>query len=158
MDLLDSSCHRSIRDHCYLTSEGEVDYSAFTHQLSELFSSNVYLLRRDGCLLGKAKRSEIGYDPYAQFLLRGFLSVRFTQQLLSVTKTYTSEQRDGLFLHLEWKNFFTIGHSLIIPLFLDGHWGVLIFYRLKPFTEDEVTRGKFAANVFRLSMCVEQEE
>lgn len=156
MYLLRKTRDLSIRYHRYLTSEGEMDYSSFTRQLSKLLESNVYLLQRDGCLRGKAKRSVIGYDPYAQFLLRGFLSVDLTKQLLSLTKTFTSEQGEGLFSHLEWKKFFSMGHSLIVPLFLDAHWGVLIFYRLQPFVEEEVTLGQFAATLFRFTMSREE--
>lgn len=57
---------------CYLTPEKKVDYPCFVLRLSERMESNVYAIRKEGRVEGRTQRSEIDYDPYAQFLFARF--------------------------------------------------------------------------------------
>lgn len=161
LEINEKTCLLSIHFAQYLMIPNrKMNFSAFVEQLSQMMRSNVYLISKEGQVIGRKQRSEIVCDPFSQFLLRGFLSFFFTHRLLSLKQTYSSEQRKELFLHPEWKNFFTLGHSLLVPLWLEKKQrGVLIFYRQKkPFVSDEIALGEYAATLFCIAMWKKEEE
>lgn len=127
-----------------------VNFDEVAEALSDVISSNVYVINPEGKLLGYAIHHETAEDQIQQYLSDRAVPIDFAKVLMDVDKTVPNVGNENAYgLSSEVKEMFKNGFTTLIPIIGGGdHLGTLVLSRFnEPFVDEDLILGEYGATV-----------
>ena len=128
-----------------------VNFTEMSETLSEVIRGNVFILNKDGKLLGHAVNQEIENERMRSMIAERQFPQEYTQNLFNVIETTPNIDIDSAYTVFpeENKELFKDGLTTIVPIIGGGErLGTLILGRLSdPFESDDLLLAEYGATV-----------
>lgn len=128
-----------------------VDFDEVAQAMSDVISSNVYVIDPEGKLLGAAVYHESTDDPIQQYLAERSVPANFAHLLMEVDKSIPNVSTDSqsMMVDSRLKELFPVGFTTLIPIIGGGdHLGTLVLSRLnQQFVDEDLVLGEYGATV-----------
>lgn len=128
-----------------------VNFDEVAEALSDVITSNVYVINPEGKLIGCAVHHETAEDQIQQYIADRAVPVNFAKMLMDVDKTVPNAGTENSYgmLSSEVKEMFKHGFTTIIPIIGGGdHLGTLVLSRFnEAFVDEDLILGEYGATV-----------
>lgn len=137
-----------------------VNFTEMSETLSEVIRGNVFILNKDGKLLGHAVNQEIENERMRSMIAERQFPQEYTQNLFNVIETTPNIDIDSAYTVFpeENKELFKDGLTTIVPIIGGGErLGTLILGRLSdPFESDDLLLAEYGATVVGMEILQER--
>lgn len=160
MDLLNRA--RKINSMLQKSAGMSVNFKEMSETLSEVIKGNVFVLNKDGKLLGHAINEEIDNDRMKAMLEERQFPEEYTQGLFNIIETTPNIDINSVYTVFpeENKDLFKDGLTTIVPIIGGGErLGTLILGRLSDtFEADDLLLAEYGATVVGMEILQERAE
>lgn len=158
MELLNRT--RKINAMIQRSSGRSVDYHEVSAILRDVISANVFILNRDGKLLGFAIHEEIENERMKNMLRERQFPQEYTEGLFSIYETTANLDVDSMYsvFPVENKDLFQNALTTIVPIIGGGkRLGTVVLGRLTDrFLEDDLLLAEYGATVVGMEILQEK--
>jgi len=139
-----------------------VNFTEMSETLSEVIKGNVFIINKDGNLLGHAINEEIENQRMKDMLEERQFPEEYTQGLFNIIETTANIDIDSVYTVFPEENreLFKDGLTTIVPIIGGGErLGTLILGRLSDsFESDDLLLGEYGATVVGMEILQERAE
>src|SRR5690625_2249199 len=158
MELLNRA--RKINSMLQKSAGISVNFTEISETLSEVIKGNVFILNKDGKLLGHAINEEIENERMKDMLKERQFPEEYTQGLFNIIETTANIDVDSVYTVFpeENKELFKEGLTTIVPIIGGGErLGTLILGRLsETFESDDLLLAEYGATVVGMEILQEK--
>jgi transcriptional pleiotropic repressor len=134
------------------------DYQRLAHLLTDLSSANVYLINREGRILGYSWMSEYDCHVMEGFLAGGFMPEKYVEKLNMARESVLNHTDNGRCAYSDQPCMYSNKHVLYVPIYGKAErLGTLILARFgEPFETKDLVLAEYLATVVGIEILNER--